>query len=310
MRRSAISLAELLVVIALLGLLLALLLPALQASVATARLVRCQSNLRSWGQAVHAYLAATRRYPPAATWRVGERADGRVDPPRHSVFTYLLPYCEEQTLYQHVDLSRDWNDPVNDRWTHQDLAGIFLCPAAPGQRTDKHVSDYSTAVRVDPSQRSGLGRLLQAGRVRNRSRRAGPDWGLGSRVWEGILQLDQVDHLRHVADRRIVRARDVVDGTSKTVLFFENAGKPLCYRFGRLSDCQITRFRWASSSIWMTINDVCGQQQLVNCHNNSQPYGFHAQGLNLVWADGSVRFLTAEVDADVFVSAITAAARD
>jgi hypothetical protein len=90
----------------------------------------------------------------------------------------------------------------------------------------------------------------------------------------------------------------------------ENAGKPICYRFGRQADCVITRFRWASPHLWLTINDVCGQQQLLNCHNNSQPYAFHPRMIHVLLADGAVRELDQDIAADLFVSFVTRAARD
>jgi prepilin-type processing-associated H-X9-DG protein len=60
----------------------------------------------------------------------------------------------------------------------------------------------------------------------------------------------------------------------------------------------------------MTINDVEGGEQLLNCHNNSQPYGFHAGGLNFVFADATVRFVAADMAADPLISWFTLRAGD
>jgi prepilin-type N-terminal cleavage/methylation domain-containing protein len=309
-RRDGWTLVELLIVIAIVALLLALLLPAILASRQAALRVQCQSNLRGWGQAVHAYLAVHQRYPPAATWREGERRDGRPLPARHSLFTYLLPFYDQQPLGERIDLSQDWNAPPNARWTRQWLGGILICPAAPGPRIDKHPADYTTAIRVDPADASGLGQLLHAALVRDRSGRGPPNWGAGAACWEGLLSLDGFDYRRGIRFGGSVRPRDVIDGTSHTMLLFENAGKPLCYRNGRLATCHITRFRWASPTIWMTINDVCHGQQLINCHNNSQPYGFHRGGLYSVYADGAVHWIAEQIAPETFVAAITRAGRD
>jgi prepilin-type N-terminal cleavage/methylation domain-containing protein/prepilin-type processing-associated H-X9-DG protein len=304
------SLLELLTVVAIVGIALALILPALGRARGAVRRAVCQSHLRNLGLATQQYVAARQRFPPAASQRRGEPRQGRSVPPRHSVITHLLPFFERASLYRQLDLRRDWNDPVNDARTRQHLGGILVCPAAPGNRRRYHVSDYNPAIRVDPSERTGLGALLRSGRVRNRSQRAGPEWGSGEPVWDNVLQLDQVDYQHRIFDRRIVRPRDVRDGFSRTILLVENAGKPICYRQGQRADCKITRFRWASPNLWMTINDVCGQDQLVNCSNNSQPYSFHTGGVNVAYADGSVRFLSQQTDPDVFVSFITLAAGD
>ncbi len=309
-RCAGMTLVECLMVVAILVVLGTLLLPAVQASRRSAWRVCCQSHLRQWGMASLGYLAAKEAFPPAATWREGERADRRHEPARHGLFSFLLPYVEQQAVDARIDWNRDWNDPANERWTHLDLGGIFLCPAAPGDRREKHPTDYSTAVSVDPSEATGLGRLLKNQVVRNRSTASGPYWGRGQRVWRGLLELVSVDYVRNVRRQPKVRARDVRDGFSKTILLFENAGKPVCYQQGKLSDCHITRFRWASPTVWMTINDICGDQQLVNCNNNSQPYAFHAAGLNFAFADGSVQFASQEIHPDLFVSQLTRAGFD
>ena len=227
------TLLELLAVIAIVALALALLLPAVSRTRDAARRLECQSHLRNLGLAVQQYVAARQRFPPAASVRWGERPDGRAEPPRHSVITHLLPYFEQAALYQQLDLTRDWNDRANDDLTRQHLGGVLVCPAAPDDRRAYHVSDYNPAVRVDPSDPTGLGSLLCAGRIRNRSARPGPHWGAGLKVWDNVLQLDQVDYVHRLFDRRVVRPRDVRDGMTHTLVLVENAGKPICYRLGR-----------------------------------------------------------------------------
>ena len=304
------TLVELLVVIAIVAILLALLFPAVQASRRASWQIRCQTNLRNWGQAIHGYLAAHQSYPPAATWRIDQRPNAKRIPARHSLFTFLLPFVDELTTYARIDLSQDWNSARNESWAKQNLGGILACPAAPGGRSEKHATDYTTAIRVDPSTRSGLGRLLARGHIRNRSRLGAPDWGAGDPVWSGLLSLRQPTNGGWRKLTRPTYPRDVADGTSNTIALVENAGKPFCYRFRQRAKCNITRFRWASPTIWMTINDACGRQQLVNCHNNSQPFGFHVSSLNVLYADGSVHRISDSIDADVFVSAVTRAASD
>ena len=309
-RQSAVTLLELLLGLGIVAILLAILIPSVQGSREAARRAACQMKLRSWALATQAYVSVLTTYPPAATWRVGEAPHGRPEPARHGFFAFLLPFCDQVPLADRIDLTRDWNDPVNDMWTHQNLDAIFLCPSAPGDRQQKQASDYTMAVRVDTSAQTGLGELLRAGHLRDRSGRGQPDWGNGLVCWEGLLPLDEVDYVRRQSRRYRRRPESVTDGLSRTALLFENAGKPWCYRFGRRADCVVTRFRWASPTLWMTLNDWCGEQQLVNCHNNSQPYGFHPGGLNWVFADGSTRFCSTGIDPDVFVSAITATAGD
>lgn len=309
-RNQATTLTELLVVVAITSVLLALVLPALQTSREAARAAQCQNHLRNWGVALNNFLGARDHFPPAATWYVKGMSTRYKDKGRHSVFTLLLPYIEQQARLQRLDLHQDWNSPRNVDLAKQPLGGIALCPSAPGGRQDKHPIDYSTAIRVDPSERTGIGRLLREGVVspRTRSARNDRDWGRGDPSWEGLLVLEELNLPRR--RRRLVRTKDVQDGMSKTIAFVEGAGKPVCYRDRQRAKCHITRFRWASPTIWMTINDICGSTRLTNCHNNSQPYAFHPGKLHAIHADSSLRTVHDDTASDTFVSLVTRAARD
>jgi prepilin-type N-terminal cleavage/methylation domain-containing protein len=167
-RREGFTLIELLIVIGIVGVLVSMLLPAVSASREAARRVQCQNNMKNLGIATHNHVAAKQKYPPAATYREGEHPSGRPIPPRHSMMTYLLPYFEQANLFGKIDFTKDWNDRANVELTKQDLGGILVCPSAPG-REDKHVSDYNAAIRVDPSEEQGIGRLIKDRIVSNRS---------------------------------------------------------------------------------------------------------------------------------------------
>lgn len=84
----AFTLVELLVVIALIGILVALLLPAVQAARETARSAQCQSHLRQIGIATHNYIDSHRGYMP---FNVG---DGDITDVKQSAMYALFPFCE------------------------------------------------------------------------------------------------------------------------------------------------------------------------------------------------------------------------
>ena len=92
MRRSRIAgftLVELLVVIAIIGILIGLLLPAVQAVRAAARSTQCRNNLKQLGLALHNYHQSVKCFPV-----------GNVYPTFWTFQTMLLPYVEEKALYE------------------------------------------------------------------------------------------------------------------------------------------------------------------------------------------------------------------
>ncbi|MCA9260364.1 MAG: DUF1559 domain-containing protein, partial [Planctomycetales bacterium] len=152
---SGFSLVELLVATAIIGLLLGLLLPAVQSAREASRRGVCLAKLRNLGQAVAAYTSIRNQVPPAAQDRIGEPPPG-VAPPlaTHNGLTLLLPYVEQNARLNEIDLAYDWDDlhaSQNKRFTQQDLGNLWRCPSAPDGREPWHVSDYVAAIGIDAS---------------------------------------------------------------------------------------------------------------------------------------------------------------
>ncbi len=93
--RNGFTLVELLVVIAIIGILVALLLPAVQSAREAARRSQCQNNLKQIGMAIQNYQSTNGRLPPQYGWS-GNGDSGSWG----TVFFHLLPYLEENNLYQ------------------------------------------------------------------------------------------------------------------------------------------------------------------------------------------------------------------
>ena len=94
-RRRAFSLVELLVVITIIGMLMALLIPAVNASRARARQLQCLNNLKQIGLAAQQYHNQRRVFPQGMHGRAPYRLSGWL--------THLLPYVEQQALWARTE---------------------------------------------------------------------------------------------------------------------------------------------------------------------------------------------------------------
>src|SRR5256885_9485522 len=102
-RRTAFTLVELLVAVAIIGTLASLLLAGVQVSREMARKTSCSNNLRNQILAVHEFVAAQQRFP----------AGREYSPIReYSWCVEVLPQLEQTALYQRYDRTKSWNDPA------------------------------------------------------------------------------------------------------------------------------------------------------------------------------------------------------
>jgi prepilin-type N-terminal cleavage/methylation domain-containing protein/prepilin-type processing-associated H-X9-DG protein len=123
------TLVELLVVIAIIGILVSLLLPAIQASRESARRASCTNNLRQLIVAVHDYEMA-HEHLPAGT--VNPRGPIQNLPNGHHIswIARILPYIEEGVLYEHLDLTLSAYHQKNDLARQTGLR-LLICPSSP-----------------------------------------------------------------------------------------------------------------------------------------------------------------------------------
>jgi type II secretory pathway pseudopilin PulG len=312
---------ELLVVIAIIGILVALLLPAIQAARAAARRTQCQNNLKNLTLAALNFQATKGYFAPAGQDRAGEPPAG-VKPKlaTHNGITLLLPYFEQGNKFQLIDFDWDWDDARNsdnELHTKQDLGGILICPESPVIQENRDATDYIAANRVDTTK---LKPLLDAGLIDDKHGLAAND-----PAWNGMLQRDYLvssyysGTQKRVTDRRRVYPRHMTDGLSHTWMYYESVAKPFMFGVyenskgevgvfnGEYAPSTNSKFRWASPATWMTINDFCGESQLINCNNVSRPFGFHPGGIFISSADGSVDFYDEQIDPNVFVAHVTMA---
>lgn len=149
------TLVELLVVIAIIGILVGLLLPAIQAARESARRTQCINNLKQIGLAMHMYHDSRKRFPPALLVtkdlldRFGGGSQYRINPPpggedpnTHnpkdgawwSWAVRIAPYVEQNNVIMQLDLTKSpwWQlDPKNGRSLTEAIVPTFVCPSDP-----------------------------------------------------------------------------------------------------------------------------------------------------------------------------------
>lgn len=340
------TLVELLVVIAIIGILVALLLPAIQAAREAARRSQCVNKVKQLGLAVLNYESARKLLPYANTPNVtpamrtgacaGTTGTAVVSNGfrHHSIFSFILPYMEEQAVYDQIDFNYDWSDTVTNTkkgiknfTAFQKDIDTFICPSTEN-RPNTYTTDYNVITRIDqPQYCSQIDASLAAGAKR------------------------PVDKLFGLLTDTQNSIRKASDGMSKTIMFVESAGRPNHYVRGKtlkgimyeeFSDLKqpgvgggLTDYQWGDGGVqadgtdglflvWnrtevmpsygirpSDITTTCPMGTAVmNCDNYKGVYSFHSGGCNVAFGDGSVQFIKEDVTPDIFVSFITRAAGD
>jgi prepilin-type N-terminal cleavage/methylation domain-containing protein/prepilin-type processing-associated H-X9-DG protein len=328
-RRIGFTLVELLVVIAIIGILVALLLPAIQAAREAARRTSCTNNMKQLGLAVLNFESSKKSLPLAYTPNFTGPQDvgvcgttGTMQNPNngmyhHFVLTFILPFMEQQSVYDRIDFKKAWYDNTTNSKGTTNLAATavdipdFICPSAPN-RTGKYTTDYFTIVDIDEDNYCSD---IEGGPMLTKQKR--------SRDKLGGMMTDVPQPLRKVSD-----------GLSKTFMLFESAGRPLNFVKGvQKADLQTNYQRsssnpptptvtiphrdtqWADDRVYGLWGNPfagsgCAITDVMNCDNFSEIYSFHPGGAHFLYGDGSVNFLSEDLSVDAFVSLFTAAADD
>ena len=130
--KSGFTIVELLVSISIIGILIALLLPAVQAAREAARRISCRNNLKQIGLALHNYQSINSSFPPTFCTTPLENAAGTGA--SWSVHGRLLPQLDQGNAYDKIDLDADWHQQVETGVTFMKVP-VFLCPSEPNDHS-------------------------------------------------------------------------------------------------------------------------------------------------------------------------------
>jgi prepilin-type N-terminal cleavage/methylation domain-containing protein/prepilin-type processing-associated H-X9-DG protein len=276
--RKAFTLIELLVVIAIIGILIGLLLPAVQKVRGAAARLQCMNNLKQIGLAGHNFHDTQTSLPPGYAASVSY-VDGATDTsPGWGWAAFLLPYIEQDNLANAISFNLPIEHPANATAV-QSMLKIYLCPSDQAPNTAFMVSDafgQPIALAAPSSYAACVGG--------DESDTAGP-------VGLGIFYRNS-----HT------RLTDIRDGTSQTILVGERAwSNAQGIWAGAIANGVLARGprnpnpgNGAASYPAATL--VLAHSHLNNAKTDTDGglddfSSFHTGGSNFVFADGSVHFI-------------------
>jgi type II secretory pathway pseudopilin PulG len=343
--RPGLSTIEMVVVVSVVGLLIALVLPALQAARESSRRTTCSNNLRQQGAAFLQFEQSKGRFPSG-----GEGTDTSVNPPTtvfelSSTFTQVLNFLEENPMISVMDQRYAYNDaawPANQAAAKM-LIPTFLCPSNVFYVADPNnygQSDYMPVVYTDIDPKQGI--RNPAARWQGAFRLGGMPTGQmidgmsktvamvedSARNWEGLYP-----NMKSPFADPVFSNGNVWNG-SKQVSYSQwckdnsltSQGLPVGDTATPSGNRAMNRWAepaiaggvsgQANSTVGAIVNPINGNAvptggppnclwHVTNCGPNEEPFSFHTHGINVVMCDGSTRFISKDIDLLVMRKLVT-----
>jgi prepilin-type N-terminal cleavage/methylation domain-containing protein/prepilin-type processing-associated H-X9-DG protein len=311
--RRGFTLIELLIVIAIIAILIALLVPAVQRIREAASLIQCANNLRQIGIGLQNNYNTQNRFPSGG-WGWGwigmpDRGTGP-DQPGNWLYN-VLPYIDQGTLRTlgAGQTSPDFEQSILT--LIETPVPVFNCPSrrsgGPYTVQDKYsiykvgIGSTGATTTITASKAARCDYAANAGSQGFNQIFAGPaslvQGDSESYSWPSTTSCSGI-----FFQRSTVSINDITRGTSNTFMIGERYIDPLRYLDGQdVGDNEAMYVGFDNDGYRVTINpperDRAGQQ-------NIRIFGSaHAGGINMLYCDGSVRFVTYDVDRDVFMEA-------
>jgi prepilin-type N-terminal cleavage/methylation domain-containing protein/prepilin-type processing-associated H-X9-DG protein len=313
---SGFTLVELLVVIAIIGVMVGLLLPAVQAAREAARRMQCSNNLKQIGLSIHNYESSYKKFP------MGDCSfnNGSGDIPQASTQAYILPFLEAGNSYETFNFSYQVNGNTNNTQARIQIIPSYHCPSDPG--ANRHL----VANVID----SASTNYMQC---------MGAHANHAGYVVSGVVTQPTPEHGVFIRNKG-ARFADIIDGTSNTAMFSEIKKGPnhtsslLAVQAGTPNDFKVATAvtgPWTGADLltppaacenrattaWMyrglqyyrgllvatyynhTMSPNAKRRDCITTslwQGHMAARSFHPGGVHVALADGSVRFVTDSVD--------------
>ena len=283
--RRAFTLVEILVVIAIIGVLVALLLPAVQAAREAARRMQCQNNLKQIGLALLNYESTHKQFPSGYLSDLD--ANNNDTGPGWGWAALILPQMEETTLFNSIHIDR----PIEDSSNTGRLSVIpnYLCPTEDFRRTWTAKSSSGTAI-CDVAESNYVG-----------------VYGTGEPGSDGDGMFFRNSK---------VTVKDITDGTSKTLAVGERTHQlgPATW-VGSVTGA--TLYPQDENNQAQDVTEGGPGMTLGHAGENATPgsagqdinqfYSLHGSGAHFLFADGHVTFLRSDMDYNTYLALATRA---
>lgn len=319
-RNTGFTLVELLVVIAIIGILIGMLLPAVQQVREAARRTACSNNMRQQGLGIMNFESAHQEFPSAGQARRNKDGSGgnvfwarngsleAMGNASHSHQVLILPFIEQSAVFDLYDLNFRYDfdpsqaqAPTNQQASQAVIPG-YLCPSVQGRPADVDAegygfTDYSAPVTVANALAEIPGDAIRLLCVLN----GNTDRNIGT----------------------------IYDGTSNTIAIAEDTGRvdegsggfmtiktsePMA---GDGTPTNRRPWAWADADNAFNVDKNLNNSATprggpadcpwskTNCGPNEEAFSFHSGGGNMTMADGSVQFVSDSIDSLVFASLMT-----
>jgi len=276
--RRGFTLVELLAVLATIGGLIGLLLPALMQTREAARRMQCSNNLKQMGLALTNYEVAKKRFP-AGNDQIGDR--------QHAWSSFILPFLEQAAVSNRVDYAKKWDDPTGNAALAEVIIPTYVCPS--GMKSFAGKQDYGGVLGASiNTDGTDLAIVSRGNDLRYLS--SGVLYATGTAVYP-------MDTLPRQQPRQPASAASITDGLSRTLFVTEAVDRE---QEGRADTHLSGDACWAHGANCFFLNN-----RVINVPDADGFKSLHLDGVYGLFGDGRVTFISDRTEPTVLIAIST-----